>query len=42
MGLLLVAGGLATAVISLLAYASPSLRRLEALLPDDAATPGGT
>ncbi|HUZ13533.1 MAG TPA: MFS transporter [Caulobacteraceae bacterium] len=41
MGLLLVAGGLATAALSLAAYALPALRRLEASLPDHAATPAG-
>jgi DHA3 family macrolide efflux protein-like MFS transporter len=41
MGLLLVAGGLATAVLSLATYALPPLRRLEATLPDHAATPAG-
>jgi MFS transporter, DHA3 family, macrolide efflux protein len=41
MGLLLVAGGLATAALSLVAYALPALRRLEASLPDHAATPAG-
>jgi hypothetical protein len=39
MGLLLVVGGLATAALSLVAYALPALRRLEATLPDHAATP---
>jgi hypothetical protein len=34
MGLLLVIGGLATATLSLIAYASPAMRRLEATLPD--------
>lgn len=37
MGLLLVIGGLATAAISLAAYALPAMRRLEATLPDHAA-----
>ncbi|MFI4934581.1 MAG: MFS transporter [Caulobacterales bacterium] len=37
MGLLLVIGGLATAALSLLAYALPAMRRLEATLPDHAA-----
>jgi MFS family permease len=41
MGLLLVVGGLATAALSLVAYALPALRRLEATLPDHAATPAG-
>jgi hypothetical protein len=41
MGLLLVVGGMATAAISLVAYTLPSLRRLEATLPDYAATPAG-
>jgi len=41
MGLLLVIGGLATAALSLVAYTLPSLRRLEATLPDHAATPAG-
>jgi MFS family permease len=39
MGLLLVVGGLATAGLSLVAYAAPALRRLEATLPDHAGTP---
>lgn len=39
MGLLLVIGGLAAAALSLAAYALPALRRLEAVLPDHAATP---
>ena len=39
MGLLLVLGGLATAAISLAAYALPAMRQLEANLPDHAATP---
>jgi DHA3 family macrolide efflux protein-like MFS transporter len=39
MGLLLVVGGLATAALSLVAYALPAMRRLEANLPDHAATP---
>jgi DHA3 family macrolide efflux protein-like MFS transporter len=39
MGLLLVVGGLATAALSLVAYALPAMRRLEATLPDHAATP---
>jgi hypothetical protein len=39
MGLLLVIGGLATAALSLIAYALPALRRLEATLPDHAAVP---
>jgi hypothetical protein len=34
MGLLLVIGGLATAALSLVAYALPAMRRLEATLPD--------
>jgi len=34
MGLLLVVGGLATAALSLAAYALPAMRRLEATLPD--------
>jgi DHA3 family macrolide efflux protein-like MFS transporter len=38
MGLLLVIGGLATAALSLVAYALPAMRRLEATLPDHAAT----
>jgi MFS family permease len=38
MGLLLVIGGLATTALSLAAYALPGLRRLEATLPDHAAT----
>jgi DHA3 family macrolide efflux protein-like MFS transporter len=37
MGLLLVVGGLATAALGAVAYASPSMRRLEATLPDHAA-----
>jgi MFS family permease len=37
MGLLLVIGGLATAALSLVAYALPAMRRLEATLPDHAA-----
>ncbi len=37
MGLLLVTGGLATAALSLAAYALPALRRLEATLPDHVA-----
>ncbi|HTX48506.1 MAG TPA: MFS transporter [Caulobacteraceae bacterium] len=37
MGLMLVAGGLTTAAIAVVAYALPSLRRLEAALPDHAA-----
>lgn len=41
MGLLLVVGGLATAGLSLVAYALPAMRRLEASLPDHAATPAG-
>jgi len=41
MGLLLVVGGLATAALSLVAYALPAMRRLEANLPDHAATPAG-
>jgi DHA3 family macrolide efflux protein-like MFS transporter len=41
MGLLLVIGGLATATVSLAAYALPAMRRLEATLPDHAATPAG-
>ena len=41
MGLLMVVGGLATAALSLVAYALPALRRLEATLPDHAATPAG-
>lgn len=36
MGLLLVIGGLATAALSLVAYALPAMRRLEASLPDHA------
>ena len=39
MGLLLVIGGLATAALSLVAYALPAMRRLEATLPDHAALP---
>jgi hypothetical protein len=39
MGLMLVVGGLATAGLSLAAYALPALRRLEATLPDHAAAP---
>jgi DHA3 family macrolide efflux protein-like MFS transporter len=39
MGLLLVIGGLATAVLSLAAYAVPALRRLEASLPDHSDIP---
>ncbi len=40
MGLLLVIGGLATAALSLVAYALPAMRRLEATLPDyEAAAP---
>jgi MFS family permease len=39
MGLLLVIGGIATAALSLAAYALPAMRRLEASLPDHAATP---
>jgi hypothetical protein len=39
MGLLLVVGGLTTAAVSLIAYALPAMRRLEADLPDHAATP---
>jgi MFS family permease len=42
MGLLLVIGGLATATLSLIAYALPAMRRLEATLPDHAATPAKT
>lgn len=42
MGLLLVVGGLATAALSLVAYALPAMRRLEATLPDHAATPAET
>jgi MFS transporter, DHA3 family, macrolide efflux protein len=42
MGLLLVVGGLATAALSLVAYALPAIRRLEAALPDHAATPART
>jgi MFS family permease len=42
MGLLLVIGGLATAALSLFAYALPAMRRLEATLPDHAAKPPGT
>src|SRR6185312_1833027 len=37
MGLLLVLGGLMTAAISLVAYALPAMRHLEATLPDHAA-----
>jgi hypothetical protein len=37
MGLLLVIAGLATAALSLVAYALPAMRRLEATLPDHAA-----
>jgi hypothetical protein len=37
MGLLLVIGGLATAAVSLAAYAFPAMRKLEATLPDHAA-----
>jgi hypothetical protein len=36
-----VIGGLATAALSLVAYALPSMRRLEATLPDHAAAPAG-
>jgi DHA3 family macrolide efflux protein-like MFS transporter len=39
MGLLLVFGGLATAALSLFAYALPAIRQLEATLPDHAAAP---
>jgi hypothetical protein len=42
MGLLLVVGGLATATLSLVAYALPAMRRLEATLPDHAAKPAET
>ncbi|HEY1752780.1 MAG TPA: MFS transporter [Caulobacteraceae bacterium] len=41
MGLILVIGGLATAALSLVAYALPALRRLEATLPDHAAVAAG-
>jgi MFS family permease len=41
MGLLLVVGGLATAALSLAAYALPAMRQIEASLPDHAATPAG-
>ena len=37
MGLLLVIGGLATTALSLMAYALPAMRRLEATLPDHTA-----
>lgn len=39
MGLLLVVGGLATAALSLAAYARPAMRRLEATTPDHVASP---